>query len=190
MKTISLHRSFIASVAVLAGLISGCETVANVAQNVSDSARPSKKAVEPDSTTLTSPNSQVGATPRQPSNANAPACEKNFAVSGSFFSGKQFTTNAPLPRIAPDAAYRKAFAEVAKRGWQIISSDKDVRMISASQNVSMSSGGKTVPLNILISDEKGKGTTISFTFSISGGLATSEDGVLKTFCDFTKSVAS
>ena len=189
MKTIFLRRSFIASITMLAGLISGCETVANVAQNVSDSARPSKKAVEPDSTASTSPSSQAAATPRQPSNANAPACERNFASTGSFFSGKQFTTNAPLPRMAPDVAYKKALAEVAKRGWQVISSDKEVRMISASQNVSLSSSGKTVPLNILISDEKGKGTSISFTFSISAGLATSEDNVVKTFCDFTKNVA-
>ena len=92
--------------------------------------------------------------------------------------------------MAPDVAYKKALAEVAKRGWQVISSDKEVRMISASQNVSLSSSGKTVPFNILISDEKGKGTTISFTFSISGGLAASEDNVVKTFCDFTKNVAS
>jgi hypothetical protein len=172
----------------LASSLTGCETVGNVAQSVADSAKGNNKATEPAKSTATSTSASSTTAPPQSATSAAPACERNFSVTGSFFTGKQFKTNAPLPGVNPDAAYKKAFAEVAKRGWQIISSDKDVRMISASQSVSLSNSAKTVPFNVVIGEEKGGGANISFTFSIAGGLATSEDAVKTTFCDFTKSV--
>ena len=119
---------------------------------------------------------------------NLPACAKNFEVGGSFFAGKRYTTHAPLPGLTPDAAYKKTYAEISKRGWQIISSDKDARSISASQGVAFSGAGKTVPFNIMIGEEKGKGSNVSFVFALSGGLMTSEEGVKTTFCDIVKSI--
>jgi hypothetical protein len=166
--------------------LTGCETVGNVAQSVADSARGGSKGVETEKTKV--PSTAVQSTPAQVQSAatSAPACERNFVSTGSFFSGRQLRTNAPLPGVSPDTAYKKVFAEMAKRGWQIISSDKDVRMISASEGVPGSK--KTLPFNVVVGEEKGAATDISFTISMPGGVMASEDGVKAMFCDFTKSL--
>ena len=173
----------------LASSLSACETVGNVAQSVADSAKGNAKVIEPAKGTAVNTSPQSAPAAQQTATPVAPACERNFTVTGSFFAGKQFKTTAPLPGMSPDMAFKRASAEVAKRGWQIISTDKDVRMISASQSVALSSSGKTVPFNVLIGEEKGAGANISLTFSIAGGLTASEGGVKNTFCEFTKSVA-
>jgi hypothetical protein len=173
-------------VAGVCALLAGCETVANVAQNVADKARPTstdKPTAAPPAAAAPAPAAAAPA-----AKSNEAACERNFTATGSFFAGKQFKTNAPLPNVSADAAYTKALAEVAKRGWQVISTDRAARIISANQNVSMSSAGKTVPFNVVIGEERGKGANIAFTFSIAGGLSTSEDAVKSAFCDFTKSL--
>jgi len=119
----------------------------------------------------------------KPAATGAP-CAANFVTSGSFVSGKTFTTNAPLPGVSKDAAFGKAYASLAKKGYQIVQSDKGAGVISAAQAVSFSKGGKNAPLNIVVQGE-GKGSSVSFTFSIAGGLSASEDTVRNEFCRIT-----
>ena len=170
-------RCFQLIIPLTISLTTGCATVANVAQTVADSARGSG------SSTTEAPKAQGSPVADQQG-----PCATNFSVTGSFFSGKQFKSQAPLPNLAPDLAYRKAYTEVVNRGWQIISVDKEIRMISASQGVSFSSGGKTVPVNIHIRQDGGRGSSISFTLSLTGGLVTSEEGVRDGFCKFVNDI--
>lgn len=121
---------------------------------------------------------------------NTPLCARNFEVEGSFFEGKQFKTSVPLPTMNPDVAYRKAYASLVGRGWQIVQSDKDIRMVSASQQVTGSSGGKTVPFNVLIKTDTRNVPTVLFTFKMSGMLLASEDGYKKIFCDIAADIQS
>ncbi len=172
--------------------LSGCQTVANVAQKVADSARGGQQA----STEGREGQSQVAedaAPPQSKSSGNASSgprqpCSENFVVTGSFFTGKQFTSHAPVPGINPDTAYRRAYTEIVKKGWQIVSADKDIRMISANQQVNFSRGGQTVPLNILIKDDGKRGSIVSFTFSHAAGLVTSEDRMRDGFCQLVTDI--
>lgn len=117
-------------------------------------------------------------------------CTTNFAASGSFLSGKQYKTSADLPDIAPDAAFKKAYITVAKHGYQITQSDKEVGSISAAQEVSYSKGGKTAPLNLIVEAAPPSGSKISFSFSTAGGLMASGDTVRDEFCKIASEVAS
>ena len=156
--------------------VSGCATVADVAQEIADSARGS----------VQTPAEKLEPEIRGSASSQQMPCFTNFLVSGNFFSGKHFKTHVPLPALAPDSAYQKAYALVVKEGWQIISADKHIRMISASQGVNFSSGGKTVPINFLIEPGAAKGSVITLKLTLSGGLLASEDGVQSAFCAFVR----
>lgn len=156
--------------------VSGCSTVANVAQEIADSARGNAQ------TPADKLESRVGAS----ESSHQKPCFTNFVVTGNFLSGKSFKTHAPLPALTPDSAYQKAYTLIAKEGWQIISADKNIRMISASQGVGFSSGGKTVPLNFLIEPDSVKGSVITLKLTLSGGLLASEDGMQGAFCAFVE----
>ena len=115
-------------------------------------------------------------------------CAANFSVSGNFFAGKQYKTSATLPGVRAETAYKKAYASLVKKGYQITHADKDVGMISAAQQVSFSQGGKTAPLNILIEAVPRAGSKITFSFSTAGGLTASGDTVRDEFCKITSEV--
>jgi len=116
-------------------------------------------------------------------------CAKNFAVSGSFFAGKQYKTSASLPGVRTDLAFKKAYAYVVKAGYQVTHSDKEVGVISAAQQVSYSGGGKTAPLNVLIESDANSGTKIALSFLTAGGLSASEDAVRNEFCGIVNDIA-
>ena len=125
-----------------------------------------------------------------PSNAAAaqPACAANFSATGNFFTGKQFKTQAPLPGLTSDSAYKKTYAEALRRGWQIVQSDKEMHVISANQQVAMSRAGKTIPINILIQDGPSRDPILAVTMTLAGGLAASEDSVRDDFCVMVKNI--
>ena len=113
-------------------------------------------------------------------------CAKNFTYDGSFFAGRTFKTHQFVNGVSKDTAMVRATKFLAIEGYSIISSDKEMGLISASQTVSYGQG-KTVPLNVSISS-KGKGVDVSITFSISGGLTTPVNSVKDTFCDIIDAV--
>ena len=108
-------------------------------------------------------------------------CTANFEVSGSFFSGKKFTTNVSYPSLKTDQGFKRANAAVTKEGFQIVLSDKETGTISASQQVSGAQGGKTAPLNVLV-EEEGSGSKVTFTFATAPMLVATEDSVRDGFC--------
>jgi hypothetical protein len=116
-------------------------------------------------------------------------CVTNYSSDGDFFTGKSFKTFGIYPKVSPAAAFEKIATEVAANGYQIVSSDKSLGILSASQAVTMSSGGKTVPLNIVVRKNTGGGSKVDISFSLSGGLATSADGVQEEFCKFLAAVS-
>jgi hypothetical protein len=104
---------------------------------------------------------------------------KHFTESGSFFTGKKYGTWQEFPDVATTNAFKRAYAYVAKNGYKILSSDREMGVISATQDVVHSQ--KTVPLNILVEDSGHGGSKVTLTFSIGGGLSTSKKGVQETF---------
>lgn len=164
--------------------LSGCETVATVAQGIANSARGTNNA-SPSTTTAVQASAKT-----EVSIENAPPCSKNFQVSGSFMTGRQYKSSVQLLGISAETAYKKAFSELAKKGWQIIASDRDARMISANQGVSLSRSGRTVPMTVIITDEPPRSSNVSLTVSLSGGMMTSEDAIRNEFCDFAQALST
>lgn len=185
--------------------LAGCETVANVAQSVADTARtrgnagaptpapaPTPAAAAPNVAAQTAP-PPAAPSPPAPKVAQPMAqqpCAANFVVSGSFVAGKQYKTQAVIPNVAPDAAFRKAHAAVVSQGWQINSTDSTLRSIAATQQVSFSRGGKTTPLNVLIQPGQNGGSLILLTYATAGGLHSPEDTVRDTFCQLVGQVTN
>ncbi len=108
------------------------------------------------------------------------ACESHFTKEGGFFKGTIFKTWADIQGVEADQAYKKAYLHLSKEGWKITSSDKDIGIISAAQEVSYGEG-KTAPLNVIIEDV-GNDSKISISFSLSGGVVSPSNAVKESFC--------
>lgn len=115
-------------------------------------------------------------------------CVANYQTEGEFWTGKQFKTFQDFPRVSPAIAYKSVGAAIASGGYQITSSNEALGIISATQAVSYSSGGKTVPLNAVVTNSPGGGARVELRFSLSGGLAASADVVQDQFCKILSSV--
>lgn len=112
-------------------------------------------------------------------------CIDNYTKEGSFFSGRTFKSWAEYPTVSEADAFKKVYREVVNQGFKVNSTDKEMGMISAQQNVT--GGSTTVPLNVSV-ESKGQGSRVELTFSTQGGLAVGEEGLQKGFCDLLGSV--
>lgn len=111
----------------------------------------------------------------------AEQCETNFTKKGNFFKGSTFKTWANVEGVSTSDAYKKVYQYMAKDGWKLSPSDKELGIISASQEVSFGNG-KSAPLNVVIEDDGGS-TKISMNYSVSGGVTSPKKAVLKSFCE-------
>lgn len=109
-----------------------------------------------------------------------PQCEANFTVDGGFFKGKTFKTWAEVDGVNSTDAYSKIYKHIVKDGWKIISSDKDIGVITAGQDVSYGEGN-TAPLNVMV-EEAGEKVKVSLSYAISGGVSAGKGAVVKSFC--------
>jgi hypothetical protein len=106
-------------------------------------------------------------------------------TSGSFFSGKSFSTTGALPVTPAPVAFDTAYQALLSEGFRIESSDPERGAISAYQNVNFSS--KTAPLNLLV-EPLGQGSRLTFVFVASGGVYTPEAGARDYFCKLVAQV--
>lgn len=109
-------------------------------------------------------------------------CEDNFTTSGSFLTGKSFTTSSELPSTPPATAFSNAYKMLLRESFHVESADPKRGLISAYQNVNLSS--KTAPLNVII-EPAGAGSRITFVFAAAVGLYTPESGARDKFCEMT-----
>jgi hypothetical protein len=113
---------------------------------------------------------------------DAEQCKTNFSKEGSFLSGTTFKTWAEVEGVEPADAFKKVYLHTVKDGWKITSSDKEMGIISAAQDVSYGNG-KTAPLNIIVEKSSSNGSKISITYSLSGGVKSQEKAVIDSFCN-------
>ncbi|MES2047428.1 MAG: hypothetical protein V4447_03430 [Pseudomonadota bacterium] len=112
--------------------------------------------------------------------AIATSCEDNFAVTGSFFTGKVYKTWSDLPAGKFESAYKGAYLYTLKNGWKLLSSDKDLGVFTVAQ-AGLLASGKTVPLNVAI-EKSDVRTKISITYTTPAGVSSPEDAVKLDFC--------
>jgi hypothetical protein len=113
-------------------------------------------------------------------------CEDNFTTSGSFLTGKSFTTTSELPTTPPATAFTNAYKTLLRESFHVESADPKRGVISAYQNVNLSN--KTAPLNVII-EPAGTGSRVTFVFAAAAGLYTPESGARDEFCKMTGEIA-
>lgn len=120
--------------------------------------------------------------------ADTTACVTNFIAKGNMFTGKKFDTWQEFPTVATADAFKRVYAAVVKEGWTIVAADKELGAISASQEVSFSEGGKSVPMNILVEAAPAGGSKVSMTFALTGGVMGGTKTVQEGFCKFMAAI--
>lgn len=120
--------------------------------------------------------------------AESRPCVANFRAEGSVWTGKKFTSSADIPKVTRAGAFDQVIKQVAGDGWQIVNTNKDAGLVSASRSVS-GGKGKTVPLNVIISDGKPDGIHIEAVIQASGGLGPSEKESKGEFCKIFEAAA-
>jgi len=108
-------------------------------------------------------------------------CKTNFTKEGGFLSGTTFKTWAEVEGVDSTEAFKKIYLQTVKDGWKITSSDKEMGIISAAQDVSYGNG-KSAPLNIVVEKLSANDSKIFITYSLSGGVKSPEKAVIESFC--------
>lgn len=121
-----------------------------------------------------------------PIHAQAADCDRNFTTSGSFLTGKRYTTVAELPNVNADSAFQSTYQSIAKQGFIIQQSDSSARVISAVD--SNSAPGRPAPLNVAVEPTK-SGATITLTFGTPAGAFAHEESVKDEFCKLARAAA-
>jgi len=114
-------------------------------------------------------------------------CAKNFTYNGSFLAGRMYKSHAFIGNVSQGSALKRAARYTVNNGFTIISTDKELGIISASQTVSYGKG-KTVPLNISL-EPKNKGVNVAITYSTSGGVTSPLDAISSHFCGTMEAIA-
>ena len=122
------------------------------------------------------------------SSLSGPAeCKEHSTLGGSYFTGRSYKTWDTFVDLPPPDAFRRAFAFLVKEGWKMGQIDKDLGLISASQEAAFGEG-KAAPLNVLVEPMGDKGSKLTVTFSMSGGLVA--PGAGDYICKILDSVGS
>jgi hypothetical protein len=114
-------------------------------------------------------------------------CIANYTVNGSFLKGREFTTWQKFSDVTRPVAYQRIYAGLVKYGWKIGQTDKEMGVVSASQEVAFGQG-KSSQFNVLIEEENG-GIKVTETFTTSGGLIATEKNVQTMFCNGMNAIA-
>ncbi len=65
-------------------------------------------------------------------------------------------------------AFKRIYTFIVKDGWKINQADKEMGVISASEDVNMSAG-KTAPLNVIVEESGKHGAKVTVTLSTGFG---------------------
>lgn len=111
-----------------------------------------------------------------------------FSVTGGFWSGKQFKSNAiNIAGVSQSDAMTRATQALAAGGWKIANTDEKLGIISADTTVNYGEG-KTAPLNVSVSP-KSDGVILRITYAISGGQSAKNEHIAKQFCTIADTVS-
>jgi hypothetical protein len=114
-------------------------------------------------------------------------CEANFNSVGSIITGKKFTTSSTLNRLSPSIAFDRLSKVLLSEGFHIESSDPKRGLISAYQDVNLSS--KRAPLNAIV-EASPIGTKMTLVFVAAAGIYAPDAGAQGEFCNILNHVAS
>src|SRR5207248_5905746 len=107
--------------------------------------------------------------------ADTRPCAANYSSEGTMITGKQFKTFEDFPTLSKATAFDNLIAALTSSGLQILNSNKESGVISASKSVIGS--GRTFPVNAVVRSNPSGGTRVELIVSLASGMATSADAV-------------
>lgn len=119
--------------------------------------------------------------------ADTRPCAANYSSEGTILTGKQFKTFEDFPTLSKATAFDNLIAAFTSGGLQIINSNKESGIISASKSVIGSR--RTFPVNAVVRSNPSGGTRVELIVSLASGMATSADAVQAEFCKTLASIA-
>ena len=119
--------------------------------------------------------------------ADTRPCAANYSSEGTIITGKQFKTFEDFPALSKATAFDNLIAALTSSGLQIVNTNKESGIISASKSVIGS--GRTFPVNAVVRSNPSGGTRVELIVSLASGMATSADAVQGEFCRILASVA-
>ncbi|MGD2116023.1 MAG: hypothetical protein PVG07_13275 [Acidobacteriota bacterium] len=115
-------------------------------------------------------------------------CVEHFTEEGGFFEGKTYETWQEHEGVSFDAAYRAVAQAVVKDGWSRVETDKDLGIITGSQEVTMGEGA-VAPLNVVVDEvEEGK-VRVEAKFSTAGMQKAKTKDVRKALCTIVEAAS-
>jgi hypothetical protein len=108
-------------------------------------------------------------------------CLANFSEEGSFMSGKTYKTFQEFPKMDRGKAIEKMAQTIAGDGWQGMTVNKDVGVITAVQTVSYGNG-KQSPLNVVAKNLDSGAVRVEAVFATSGGVKVKTKDIQDEFC--------
>jgi len=122
--------------------------------------------------------------------AELTACERNFAVEGSFLGGRTYTTEAVVPGATyPDALYRVR-DKLVEQGLEVIAVQEKNGYIRANNAVRGGEGGTAnAPLRGYVTRVDDNSVNVSLQFTIAGGQSAKKKTVMQYMCDMVEAAA-
>ncbi len=108
-------------------------------------------------------------------------CADNFSSTGNIITGQTYKSSAVIPNTSLSNAFDGALQFTSTKGFVVLSSDKNMGLISAAQETSYKNG-KIHPLSIAMKAD-GANTVMAISFTMSGGSLASSDDIKKHFCN-------
>lgn len=119
----------------------------------------------------------------EPAPGDAPPCVEHFTEERGFFKGKTYETWQEH-----EDTYRKVAQAVVKDGWSRVETDKDLGIITGSQEVTMGEGA-VAPLNVVVEEVDGETVQVEAKFSSAGMQKAKTEDVRKALCTIVESVS-
>jgi hypothetical protein len=105
-------------------------------------------------------------------------CQTNFVKEGSFFKGTTYRSHADYPGTR-EAVFEKTAQSLATQGWQITSTNKDIGLVTATQQAV--GGGRNSQLNVVVKPQN-DAVRVEVSFSLGAMMKTRDDSVRDGFC--------
>lgn len=114
-------------------------------------------------------------------------CAPNFSITGTPVSGKIYNAFKDYPNKSKEEAFNNVMTIVSLnlKGWQVINSDRESGLISASQGVLH--GSQRSAMNIVVKRIK-KDVRVEISRQTPPLTYTSTDGIMKVFCKIFDSI--
>jgi len=108
------------------------------------------------------------------------SCKKSFNFTGSLWKGRVITAKQSINNISKEQAVTQAASVLSTEGFIVDTTSPNVGLISAHE---VKSNGKTLPINLMFSEDDKSGVVAKLTISVPAGESFSVGSMKNYMCD-------